>query len=489
MNAKLTIPLAIRIFIASALQPGINYSGKVIAFAMLTVTAHGQGTAFPGAEGFGSYASGGRGGKVYIVTNTSDSGAGSFRHAAEAKEPRIIVFQVSGTIHLSKPLAIRGNATIAGQTAPGDGICIADHPVKVAGDNVILRYLRFRLGDRYQNKGMVHGSGHDDVLSATRASNLIIDHCSFSWSTDEVLSVYGGDSVTLQWNMISEPLNYSYHFETGDNDFENHGYGGIWGGRHLSAHHNLFAHCVSRTPRFNGVRLGSEQELVDFRNNVIYNWGHNNVYGGEGGHYNVVGNYYKPGPSTSKKVRTRIVNPSRNEQVGFGKYFVANNCVDGENSIGKNNLLGVHIGGSNDVFDADTIVVKNAFDFVALRTDPADKAYQLVLDQSGASLIRDTLDQRIVNDVKQGTGRIIDVQGGFSHSTPYEQTVQAWPLLQAKSAPKDADADGMPDEWEKANGLNANSSADAQAYTISKTYTNIEVYINGLVTAKHKSPK
>src|SRR5690606_336373 len=152
-------------------------------------------------------------------------------------------------------------------------------------DNIIMRDIRLRLGDRVQNKGMFDGVGSGDALGGSRHKNIIIDHCSLSWSTDEVMSIYGGDSTTLQWNIIAEPLNYYYHFEAGDKDFQNHGYGGIWGGKHLSAHHNLFAHCLSRTPRFNGARLGSSEELVDFRNNVIYNWGHNNIYGGEGGNY------------------------------------------------------------------------------------------------------------------------------------------------------------------------------------------------------------
>lgn len=186
--------------------------------------------AFPGAEGFGKHAVGGRGGKTLVVSNLNDAGPGSFREAAQQKSKRIIVFAVAGTIHLESPLQIEGNVTIAGHSAPGDGICIADHPVRLKGDQIILRYLRFRMGDKYQSqKGMVDGSGGDDALSGSKNNQLIIDHCSMSWSTDEVLSVYGGDSTTLQWNMIAEPLNYSYHFETGDKDWENHGYGGIWG--------------------------------------------------------------------------------------------------------------------------------------------------------------------------------------------------------------------------------------------------------------------
>src|SRR4030095_16710396 len=181
-------------------------------------TSNGENNpiAFPGAEGYGKYAPGGRGGKIFIVSNLYDKGPGSFREAAEAKEKRIIVFAVSGIINLETRLSIRGDVTIAGQTAAGDGICLADNSVSLGGDNIIVRYLRFRMGDTYQKGGMVDGNGGDDAFGGTRRKNIIVDHCSMSWSTDEVFSVYAGDSTTLQWNLISEPLNYSYHFETGD---------------------------------------------------------------------------------------------------------------------------------------------------------------------------------------------------------------------------------------------------------------------------------
>ena len=301
--------------------------------------------AFPGAEGFGKYTTGGRGGKVFIVSNLHDKGPGSFRQAAEAKEKRIIVFAVSGTIHLETKLIIKGDVTIAGQTAPGDGICLADNSVSLGGDNIIVRYLRFRLGDKYQRGGMVDGNGGDDAFGGVRRKNIIIDHCSMSWSTDEVFSVYAGDSTTLQWNLIAEPLNYSYHFETGDKDYEHHGFGGIWGGRHLTAHHNLFAHCINRNPRFDGIRNAPE-ENVDYRNNVIYNWGGNSIYAGEGGNYNLVNNYFKYGPSTNKNVRYRIVSPGKwdNPVIPYGKFYVAGNYVDGANDVSKNNRLGIEMG-------------------------------------------------------------------------------------------------------------------------------------------------
>jgi hypothetical protein len=448
----------------------------------ITVSTAAQPLAFPGAEGFGKYTTGGRGGKVFVVTHLNDNGEGSFRQAAEAGVPRIIVFAISGTIHLQSRLAIKGNVTIAGQTAPGDGICLADQPVQLGGDNIIVRYMRFRMGDKNQNKGMVDGSGSDDAFGGTKRKHIVIDHCSMSWSTDEVFSVYEGDSTTLQWNIIAEPLNYSYHFETGDKDFEHHGYGGIWGGKHLSAHHNLFAHCNSRNPRFNGTRQ-SKEELVDYRNNVIYNWGHNNVYGGEGGHYNIVNNYYRYGPSTSKSVRFQIVNPSRLAKpfIPVGKYYVDGNYVDEAPEITRNNWLGVYIGNAPD---SEKVAAKmsSAFEFLPMPVQSAAAAYKDVLDCAGAHLPkRDTMDERIIRDVKNRTGRFIDVQGGFPHGTAYEATVNAWPALQSKPAPADKDQDGMPDAWETKQKLNPSDASDATAYTLDKQYTNIEVYINGLV--------
>lgn len=437
--------------------------------------------AFPGAEGFGKYTTGGRGGKVWIVSNLNDDGPGSFRKAAAANGKRIIVFAVSGTIHLQSKLTIKADATIAGQTAPGDGICLADYPVGLGGDNIIVRYLRFRMGDRFQKGGMVDGNGSDDAFSASKRKHIIIDHCSMSWSTDEVCSVYGGDSTTLQWNIISEPLNYSYHFETGDKDWEHHGYGGIWGGSNFSAHHNLFAHCVSRNPRFNGTRLGATRENADFRNNVIYNWGGNNIYGGEAGEYNIVNNYFKYGPSTSKSVRFRIVNPSKTDKLYFGKWYVAGNHVDEAPEVTANNWLGIHLGKNDSEADKKAAVADMAFSTEKIPVKTATEAYRDVLQKAGASFKRDTLDERIINDVKNRTGNFIDVQGGFPHGTAYELTVKAWPALTPLPAALDTDQDGMPDEWEKKHGLNVNNAEDAAVFSIDKNYSNIELYINGIV--------
>lgn len=472
----------------------LNYSSWLLAGALLFASACAQQKklpqgaassipiAFPGAEGYGRYATGGRGGEVYVVTNLNDDGEGSLRKGVVRNGPKIIVFAVSGTIHLASPLYIKPNTTIAGQTAPGDGICLADYPVQLSGDNIIIRYMRFRMGDRYQNKGKVPGAGHDDALSANRRKHIIIDHCSMSWSTDEVFSVYGGDSTTLQWNLIAEPLNYSYHFEKGDTDFEEHGYGGIWGGRHLSAHHNLFAHCLSRNPRLEGIR-NTKEEFVDYRNNVIYNWGSNNIYGGEGGRYNMVANYYKWGPNTRKNVMYRVVNPSRQSQpeIPYGTFFIEGNFVDGSVAVTKDNWLGVTMGNGGTDRDKASAKLKEPIRAEPVTTHPAQEAYQLVLQWVGASFQRDTLDQRIINNVKERTGRIIDVQGGFAAGTPYGKTASAWPALRSLPAPTDSDGDGMPDEWEKKNGLNPSNAADAAAATLHPFYTNIEMYINSLV--------
>lgn len=436
--------------------------------------------AFPGAEGFGKYTTGGRGGKIFIVSSLSDKGTGSFREAAEANEKRIIVFAVSGIIHLDTKLSIKGNVTIAGQSAPGDGICLADNAVLLGGDNMIIRYLRFRMGDKYQRGGMVDGNGGDDAFGGTRRKNIIIDHCSLSWSTDEVFSVYAGDSTTLQWNLISEPLNYSYHFEEGDKDYEHHGFGAIWGGFHSSFHHNLFAHCSNRTPRFDGIR-NTPSENCDLTNNVMYNWGMNNVYAGEGGNYNIVNNYYKYGPSTAKNARTRVVNPYKKPPgIPFGKFYVDGNYIDGAPEVTADNWLGVTMNNGTEA-DKESAKLDKPYPVLPINMETAMEAYGYVLKSVGASYKRDTLDERIINDVKNRTGGFIDVQGGFPHGTAYASTVNAWPQLKSLPAPTDSDKDGMPDVWEKKHGLNTNDATDASTYKISSDLTNIEVYLNSLL--------
>ncbi|WP_245327362.1 pectate lyase family protein [Hymenobacter fodinae] len=449
--------------------------------------------AFPGAEGAGRFTSGGRGTAavpttVFEVTSLLDDGQpGSLRYALTKAAPaRTVVFRVSGTIHLNSPLTIsKPNTTIAGQTAPGDGICLADYPVSVKAHNVVVRFLRFRMGDKNQNQGRVDGAGGDDAFGATRINRLIIDHCSMSWSTDEALSVYEGDSTTLQWNLISEPLNYSYHFEKGDTDFEQHGFGGIWGGQHATMHHNLFASCKNRTPRFNGSRYTHPAgfENVDFRNNVLYNWGDNNVYAGEGGNYNIVNNYYKHGPSTKESVRARVLNPYKLEKgpnpLPYGKFYIVGNYVDASAEVTRHNWRGVTM---NEGTAADTVLAKaeKPFELGPVTTQTAQEAYALVLQQVGATMPRrDTLDQRIIRNVVTRTGRIIDVQGGYPHGTPYSVSQKAWPELKSAPAPVDTDHDGMPDAWEKTHGLNPTNATDRNKLA-PKGYTMLEEYLNSL---------
>jgi hypothetical protein len=465
---------------------------------------HAQQLAFPTAEGAGAFTSGGRGTPsslttVFEVTSLSDDGsAGTLRYAVNQSTTtypyRTIVFRISGTIHLTSALKFPRNTTVAGQTAPGDGICLADYPVSVNGDNVIIRYMRFRMGDKNQNKGMVDGSGNDDAFDGTGVNNVIIDHCTCSWSNDEACTFYRGNNITLQWNIISEPLNYSYHFETGDADFEHHGYGGIWGGQTASFHHNLLAHCQGRVPRFDGSRnlpnssspvIGSEN--ADFRNNVLYNWGAYNTNGGEGGNYNIINNYYKYGPSTSTSissgvtVRYEILNPYKQTSpaLPYGKYYVTGNYIDGSAATTANNWKGAAMSGGSY---ADTTSAKatTAFSLPAVNTQLATDAYTSVLQNAGCSLpTRDTLDVRIMNDVVNRTGRIIDVQGGYPHGTPYANTVNAWPALSSGNPSTDTDHDGMPDWWETLNSLNINSATD-RGTVASDGYTMIEKYLNAI---------
>ncbi|MDO7848316.1 T9SS type A sorting domain-containing protein [Hymenobacter sp. M29] len=466
--------------------------------------AQAQQLAFPGVEGAGRFVTGGRGRTstpttVFEVTSLADTNTqGTLRYAisqsATAAPFRTIVFRVCGTIHLTARMNIPANTTIAGQTAPGDGICIADRQVTVNGNNVIIRFVRFRTGDSYPQQtgiGMTNGNGDEDALSSTERKNIVIDHCTMSWSMDEAFTFYGAtnDSMTLQWNLISEPLNYSYHFETGDTDYERHGYGGIWGGRRATFHHNLFAHCVSRTPRWNGTRYGAAigSENCDFRNNVIYNWGAGaNAYGGEGGNYNMVNNYYKYGPTTGTSTtnRSRVFQAYKQTTapvLPYPQLYIAGNYVDGSPTVTAANWKGVSMNGGTA---ADTVQSKvtTPFNVAPLNTQTAQAAYASVLQGVGCVLpVRDPLDQRIINDVQNRTGAVIDVQGGFPHGTPISTSQVAWPVLTCGAAPVDSDHDGMPDAYELNNGLAPLNPADRQ-FIAANGYTNLENYLNGLVT-------
>lgn len=431
--------------------------GLVFSLVICSVPVHAQPLAFPGAEGFGKFTTGGRGGEVMIVQNLNDNGAGSLREAIEAKGARTITFAVAGTIVLESPLRIKnGDITIAGQSAPGEGITLRGYPVKINADNVIIRYLRFRMGD--ENKI------EDDAISAIRQKNIIIDHCSFSWGTDEAASFYDNENFTLQWSIISESLNNSVHSKG------EHGYGGIWGGKGASFHHNLLAHHKSRNPRFNGARTHKEpeKEIVDFRNNVIYNWQANSAYAGESGQYNMINNYYKPGPATEKTKRNRIVNPWK----PYGKFYVMGNYMHGNEAITQNNALGVVCE------DKSLPLVDKSIPVEAIETQTAVDAYEAVLKTAGASLSRDAVDSRIVEEVRVGNATygngIIDSQ----------EDVGGWPELKKAKAPLDSDGDGMPDFWEEKHGLNPHDPIDNVAYSLDKAYTNIELYLNQIIHEK-----
>jgi hypothetical protein len=416
--------------------------------------------AFPGAEGFGRMTSGGRGGEVLVVSNLNDSGPGSFRDAVQKDIKRIIVFCVSGYIKLKSPLNIEnGNLTIAGQSSPGDGICITDYPVSVNADNVIIRYMRFRLGDESKQEA-------DALGGIAGKENIMIDHCSMSWSTDECASFYRNKNFTMQWCIVSESLNQSVHTK-GD-----HGYGGIWGGRGASFHHNLIASHSSRLPRFSGSSStpNSPDELVDFANNVIYNWKDNSAYGGERGRYNIVNNYFKPGPAT-KSQKVWIVNPWQ----PYGKFFVEGNVVHNNEFLSRDNIKGIHADYPDSAFHASAFVV------VPTSLQTAHDAYEIVLLRSGASLCRDDVDRRIVDEVRSGKSIHGKKQNGIIDSPT---DVGGWPVLKSAEALKDSDRDGMPDEWERSKQLNPSDPNDAGKQTLQTGYDNIEVYLNSLIDVK-----
>lgn len=428
-----------------------------LLFTFVVASAQEKVIAFPGADGFGKYTTGGRGGKVLLVDNLNDDGPGSLRQALKKKEPRIIVFAVSGNIELKSPLYISsGNVTIAGQSAPGDGICIKNFPVVIQADNVIIRFLRFRLGDTLKQEA--------DAVSGNKGkSNIIIDHCSMSWATDECASFYKNKNFTLQWCIISESLNHSVH-EKGD-----HGYGGIWGGERASFHHNLIANHTSRLPRFSGSSTtpNGPDELVDFRNNVIYNWANNSTYGGERGKYNMVNNYYKAGPSTNKK-KVWILDA----WAPYGKFYVHGNILEGYDAVNADNRNGL----KND--HADSVLIANEFTSEMDHTESAKDAFESVLKNAGASFRRDRVDQRVVDEVCTGVSTSGKNRNGIIDS---QTDVGGWPELRTEPRAKDTDNDGIPDEWETAHGLRPNDPKDACKRSLHKSYDNIEVYLNSLV--------
>lgn len=437
----------------------------IMFFLMITqCTTLAQQLAFPQAEGFGRFTSGGRGGKVLEVTNLNDSGPGSFRAAIDEKGPRTIVFCVSGTIALDTILIIQNDdLTIAGQTAPGDGICLKNYPIIIQANNIIIRYLRSRLGDEKKFEG--------DAISAIHNKNIIIDHCSFSWGNDEVATIRDNINTTVQWCIISESLHNSTHHKGP------HGYGGIWGGKGATFHHNLIAHNASRNPRMNGSRYhkNPKEEVVDFRNNLIYNWGFNSTYGGEAGNQNMVANYYKAGPGTRKdSVKFRIVEPWDDQ----GKWYIANNFVYGYPEISKDNWSG-GVQAKPDVLIK--IRVNEPHEVIEVNTQSAEEAFESVLNYAGANLPqRDTVDARIVNEVRTGTATFGGLWGKGSGIIDSQTQGGGWPKLRTYSVPLDSDHDGIPDKWEKEHGLDPHNPEDCCSDINQNGYTNLEDYLNSL---------
>ncbi|MFV0290499.1 MAG: polysaccharide lyase family 1 protein [Mangrovibacterium sp.] len=468
--------------------------------------------AFPGAEGFGRYATGGRGGDVYHVTTLEDGNFnGTFRHAVSQKGARTIVFDVAGTIFLNSNLRIEeGNLTIAGQSAPGMGICIARYPVSVGADNVIIRYMRFRVGNE--------GGGEPDGLSGSGCKNVIIDHCSISWSVDETCTFYGGENITVQWCIISESLRTAGHSKG------SHGYGAICGGNKSSFHHNLLAHHQSRAPRLGPHVETQACEHLDMRNNVIYNWAGGGCYGGEGMYVNIVNNYYKPGPATPKDspVAYRIAgvgvrttkyctradgsfNQWKPMEHVWGRFFIEGNVMEGNKNVTKDNWTkGVYEQIDNAANDNTfTEKVKNEMrlnkplETDVITTHSAEEAFRVVTADAGCSLCRDAIDERIVEETRCGTATyygsitknarkspgLIDIPADVCQAG----AKNAWDVIAeisvAPSELLDSDGDGIPNTWENRNKLNANDKSDGAKVSLSKAgYTNLEHYLNELIS-------
>lgn len=408
--------------------------------------------AFPGAEGYGMFSTGGRSGSVYEVTTLADSGAGSLRDAV-SQSNRTVVFRVSGTIELDSNLLVKGdNLTIAGQTARGGGITLKNYGMRLDGaDNVIIRYLRVRPGDTGSDN-QVDGIGFTNA----GASNVIFDHVSASWGIDETFSFYGLPNVTIQWSIISEGLKNSNHPKGA------HSMGGIQNGWNTSIHHNVYISNNARNAKFNIADWWPGQN-TDFRNNVVYNWGSTATHGGNGGSTltNVINNYYKYGPSTESGARSEFL---AFEGGSPGEWYVDGNYVYGYPSVTADNWSGI-------VSASNGIRVDIPFSSAPVTTESAQDAYDLVLQYAGANVpYRDPVDTRVLNDVANGTGAIID--------SPSQ--VGGWPSLPSAAAPADGDHDGMPDSWETDHGLDPGNAADGNVVTPSG-YTNLEVYLNSLV--------
>lgn len=461
--------------------------------------------AFPGAEGGGAYSFGGRGGKVYVVTTLADSGPGSFRWACEQGGARIIVFNVAGIIQLKSPVIIRAPyITIAGQTAPGDGICIAGESVWIDTHDVVIRFMRFR-------RGATEVTRRDDALGGNPVGNIIIDHVSASWGLDENMSMYrhvydrGGAkqeklptvNVTIQNSIFSECL-----------DTYNHSFGSTIGGLNSTFMRNLWANNISRNPS-----IGMYGDF-GFVNNVVFNWWNRSADGGDHRSlFNFINNYYKPGPITPKErpIGHRILKPESGRDAAnkstFGKAYVQGNIVEGYETVTADNWAGgVQVGDNGEGSETvlASIRVNEPMPMAKVSILPAQEAYRYVLENVGATLPRrDPVDKRIVEEVR--TGKIVYTEGAqtgigkqfIKRRLPedsYKQGIITHPnqvggYPEYKGTPyKDSDNDGMPDEWEKKNGLNPKNAADASLDRDGDGYTNIEDYLNGVVETKKVAP-
>jgi hypothetical protein len=437
-------------------RSGLLLLGLVALFATAqaeTAAAPDGLPAFPGAEGFGSTTPGGRGGKVILVTNLDDSGPGSLRAACEAEGPRLIIFRVAGTIALQRPLTVKNPyLTLAGQTAPGDGICLRDYPFVVATHDVVVRYLRSRLGD-------VSGRQEDCLDFSYGASNSIFDHCSATWSIDECLSLSGNVSnVTIQWCLIGESLNQSKHQKGA------HGYGSLARANGpVSWHHNLWIHNDARNPRLGDNYGRPPFPTFDVRNNVIYDYGATCSGLTQGRlKVNYVANYIRPGPSSRAPTPIRVGGPSDL------RFHIRDNFFEGNDALTEDNARffdRVEIDGQQQVQ-----TVAEPFTAAPVTTVAAKAACELVLASVGASLpVRDAADARLIDEVRRRGGRIINSQS----------EVGGWPVLKTAVPPVDSDDDGMPDAWEIKQSLNPRDPADANADNDRDGYTNIEEFLNG----------
>lgn len=434
--------------------------------------------AFPGAEGFGAVSVGGRGGRVIEVTSLADEGPGTYRAALEAEGPRTVVFKVAGIVHLTRAVAINNPfITIAGQTAPGDGICIAGETTLINTNDVIIRYMRFR-------RGALDNRRRDDALGGQPLRNIIVDHCSTSWGLDENLSIYrhmgakagfdmpkklGTENVTIQWCISSEALNKN-----------SHAFGGTQGGTNASIHHNLYACNTARNP---SIGFG---DGVDWRNNVLFNWEHRTVDGGDAtSTINIVNNYYKPGPATKSNVARRICRPQHliwaSAPGAHPKWYVKGNYVVGFPDVTEDNTKGVDYDDAPKDVDPEMYrgLTKQALTDVEwkaapVRTQGAEEAYKLVLEDAGATLpVRDAVDVRVMEMVRTGK---VTFGNGIAMTA---DDAGGYPEYKSAVSPEDSDHDGMPDAWEKKYGLNPNDASDAALDKDGDGYTNLEEYLNG----------